>query len=570
MTNFVITKEKILTEDSYNKFESYDLINYTMLIDGNYLLFQNKIGQKLIIIGDCINKYIVKEESSYSKELIIRLKGVFIAFIIEENKFQIIPSLFGFPPVYYSSNYKTISNSLELIKNIEGITPRLNKRFVLESYLFNYSFSNQTYLNGVYRLESFSLIQWQNKISIERYLDLRDFFNNNPISGKEELEYLSSLFLANVKEYFSESENSITFTSGFDGRTILSSAIYHSVIFNAFSLGQKGNDDVVIPLRDSKDLNIPYHYYDLGLLSYQKQYFGLAKKMSQITGGFNGFLYAHFLYGVNKEKNYSNTLLTGYCGSELFRALHIQGAVTSKELISIFIEPEDLKLKDILWNSTKLKFIERYNYTEAFDELFSEILKFRTTKNNYISINHFFYYYIFTEVFRKVFGSWTVAQMEEMNVRIPFLDYNFVFELLKTDLAGCNNDFFTQNPLKRLKGQLLYAEIIRQSNSQLYKMKTGKGYRPIDLLTLQGKVRILFPYLKKKLVKQSIKPNLDNLGIISAYQYNKNDIDSLYKNLEGFEISRIFESSNNLNSYTTEEERDILLQTASLASILQL
>lgn len=570
MTNFVITKEKIFIIDSYNKFESYDLINYTMLIDGNYLLFQNKIGQKLIIIGDCINKYIVKEESSYSKELIIRLKGVFIAFIIEENKFQIIPSLFGFPPVYYSSNYKTISNSLELIKNIEGITPRLNKRFVLESYLFNYSFSNQTYLNGVYRLESFSLIQWQNKISIERYLDLRDFFNNNPISGKEELEYLSSLFLANVKEYFSESENSITFTSGFDGRTILSSAIYHSVIFNAFSLGQKGNDDVVIPLRDSKDLNIPYHYYDLGLLSYQKQYFGLAKKMSQITGGFNGFLYAHFLYGVNKEKNYSNTLLTGYCGSELFRALHIQGAVTSKELISIFIEPEDLKLKDILWNSTKLKFIERYNYTEAFDELFSEILKFRTTKNNYISINHFFYYYIFTEVFRKVFGSWTVAQMEEMNVRIPFLDYNFVFELLKTDLAGCNNDFFTQNPLKRLKGQLLYAEIIRQSNSQLYKMKTGKGYRPIDLLTLQGKVRILFPYLKKKLVKQSIKPNLDNLGIISAYQYNKNDIDSLYKNLEGFEISRIFESSNNLNSYTTEEERDILLQTASLASILQL
>jgi len=568
MTNFVITKEKILTEDSYNKFESYDLINYTLLIDGNYIFFQNKIGQKLIIIGDCINKYIVKEESSYSKELVIKLKGAFIAFIIEENKFQIIPSLFGFFPIYYSSNYKTISNSVEFIKNIEGKTPRLNRRFVLESYLFNYSFSNQTYLNGVFRLESFSLIKCQDRISIERYLDLRDFFNNNPISGKEVLEYLSSLFLANAKEYFSESGNSITFTSGFDGRTILSSAIYHSVIFNTFSFGRKENDDVIIPLRDSKDLNIPYHYYDLGLLSYQKQYFDLATKMSQITGGFNGFLYAHFLYGVNKEKTYSNTLLTGYCGSELFRALHIQGAVTSKELISIFTEPDDLKLKDILWNSAKLKFIKKYNYNEAFEELFSEILKFRATKNNYISINHFFYYYVFTEVFRKVFGSWTVAQMEEMNVRTPFLDYNFVFELLKTDLAGCNNDFFTHNPLKRLKGQLLYAEIIRQANGQLYKMKTGKGYRPIDLLTLQGKVRILFPYLKKKLVRQYTQPNLDNLGIISAYQYHKNEIDNLYKNLEGFEISRILESSNNLNSYTSEEERDILLQTASLASIL--
>jgi len=227
MAYFVITKEKTLTEGSYNKFESYDLINYTMFIDGNYLLFQNKIGQKLIIIGDCINKYIIKEESSYSKELILKLKGVFIAFIIEENKFIIIPSLFGFLPVYYSSNYKTISNSIERIKNIEFKTPRLNKRFVLESYLFNYSFSNQTYLNEVYRLESFSLIQCQDKISIERYLDLRDFFINDPISGKEELENLSSLFLANVKEYFSESGNSITFTGGFDGRTILSAATLH-------------------------------------------------------------------------------------------------------------------------------------------------------------------------------------------------------------------------------------------------------------------------------------------------------------------------------------------------------
>jgi hypothetical protein len=80
-----------------------------------------------------------------------------------------------------------------------------------------------------------------------------------------------------------------------------------------------------------------------------------------------------------------------------------------------------------------------------------KILQLRETKKNYFSINHFFYHYIFTEVFRKVFGAWTVAQMQEMNVRLPFLDYDFVLELLKTDLAGCNNDFFTHNPLKRLK-----------------------------------------------------------------------------------------------------------------------
>jgi hypothetical protein len=568
MTNFVITKEKTTTDNTYNKFESFDLNNYTLLIEGNYLFFQNKTGQKIIIIGDCINSHIINCESFYSKDLILKLKGIFIAFIVEENKFLIIPSLFGFFPVYYSTDYKTISNSIEQIKNIEGKVVSLNKRFVLESYLFNYSFSNQTYLNGIYRLNSFSLISYHERISIERYSDLTDFFINNPTSGKNEIENLGSLFLTNIKEYFSESGNSITFTSGFDGRTILSSAIYHSVRFDTFSLGREENDDVAIPLRNSKDLNIPYHFYDLGCKQYAERYYLCAQKMSKITGGFNGFLYGHFLYGAEREKEVNDILHTGYCGSELFRALHIQGAVTSKELVSIFTVEDDLNLKDILWNSPKLAFIKKLEYRNEFEDIFTEILEFRKTKNNYISINHFFYSYVFTEVFRKVFGAWTLAQMQEMIVRTPFLDYDFVTALMKTDLAGCNNDFFTHNPLKRLKGQQLYAEIIRQSNSQLYKMKTGKGYRPIDLLTLQGKVRILFPYLKKRLVRQYIQPNLDNLGIISAYQCHKNEIDNLYKNLEGFEISRILDSSNKLNPYTSEEERDILLQTASLASIL--
>jgi len=158
--------------------------------------------------------------------------------------------------------------------------------------------------------------------------------------------------------------------------------------------------------------------------------------------------------------------------------------------------------------------------------------------------------------------------MEEINVRVPFLDYDFVIALLKTDFAGCNNDFFVHNPLKRLKGQMLYAEIIRQSSSEIYKMKTGKGYRPVDLLTLHGKSKILFPYLKKQFKKQAIKPYLDNLGLISSYSYHKKEIEQSFLKLDGFEYDRILNASQDLNPYTLESNRDLVLQTASFASLI--
>ena len=569
MTNFVITKEKTTTDNTYNKFESFDLNNYTLLIEGNYLFFQNKTGQKIIIIGDCINSHIINCESFYSKDLILKLKGIFILVIISSDSFQIYSSLFGFLPVYYSNDFNVISNSLEIIKEIENLPTNISKQFILESYLFNFSFSNKTYLNGIYRLETFSGLSYSNgKIKKENYEDIINWFNVTPILKNNQLEKLAEIFLNQTKYYFSTEKNSVSFTSGFDGRTIVSAGLSYHKPFDTFSWGSPVNDDVKIPRNNAKELGLVYRSYNLHEPSYIETYLDLSRRMSKITGGFNGFLYPHFLFGASKEKKYSNTLLVGYCGSELFRAIHIQGAVTSKDLMLVFNEPDDISLKNQLWNSEKLSFIIKSEFINEFENLFEEILAFRKTQSSFHTKNHFFYSYIFPEVFRKVFGSWVSAQMEEINVRVPFLDYDFVIELLKTDLAGCNNDFFTHNPLKRLKGQLLYAEIIRQSNSQLYKMKTGKGYRPIDLLTLQGKVRILFPYLKKRLVRQYIQPNLDNLGIISAYQYHKNEIESLYKNLEGFEISKILELSNNLNPYTSEEERDILLQTASLASIL--
>ena len=112
--------------------------------------------------------------------------------------------------------------------------------------------------------------------------------------------------------------------------------------------------------------------------------------------------------------------------------------------------------------------------------------------------NQRFYVFVFEEVFRKYFGAEMVNQFRYLKNRTPYLDIDFVKALLNTRLAGVYSDFFEHKPLKRYKGQVLYAHIIKKAYPALGAIITDKGYCPDDLLTMTGHLNILWRYQKKK------------------------------------------------------------------------
>jgi hypothetical protein len=183
--------------------------------------------------------------------------------------------------------------------------------------------------------------------------------------------------------------------------------------------------------------------------------------------------------------------------------------------------------------------------------------------------NHFFYYFIFKEVFRKVFGFWTNAQFHHIKVRTPFLDFEFIQLLLRSEYAGCNNEFFTHNPLKRYKGQLLYAQILKNLKSPLFGMMTGKQYRPRQLLTFWGQMSIVLPYLRKRIKKKSAPLNIDNLYLISGFQSSWPEIQpSLLKIKQFYKIEEVTSAIKRMHPTMSEVERDMLFQIASLSLTL--
>lgn len=371
-----------------------------------------------------------------------------------------------------------------------------------------------------------------------------------------------------MKEYLPDNKFYVSFTGGFDGRTLVACSQYYKKEFVGFSFGTRRNEDVYIPQKQSEQLGIPFLPIYLDEEDYIKhEFLETGKELVDLTNGFSNFLYVHFLYSAKLLSQDSSVMLTGYFGSELFRALHLTGAMNTPELISFFKHNDkDKWINDIL-KSPKVFYINKEIFKNEIEEIICELDEYK--KNNmdrFSTLNMFFYKYVFEEIFRKVFGSHIVSQSYYTNVRTPFLDFEFMKELLRTELAGVNNEFFVHSPLKRWRGQLLYAKIINKIYPALGELVTQKGYAPKDLLRPFGKLSILFPFLDKKVKRKIMKPYLDNLSIISGIKYHWPWFRSQITNTGIYNYSLLEEIVENID-YVPEEKRDLVALSASSSII---
>jgi len=244
--------------------------------------------------------------------------------------------------------------------------------------------------------------------------------------------------------------------------------------------------------------------------------------------------------------------------------LHSTGAVTSVALADVFRIENSEELREKLINAKVFEVLKKEEFKQELAELVEEIISYKEQLPQGITENQRFYVFVFEEIFRKFFGQWIAVQQKYIKVRTPFLDFKFIKSLLQTNFAGANNDFFTSNPFKRIKGQYIYADIIRKTNKTIYRQHTGKGYRPLDVRNIFYSGNIVFPFIKKKFTKKVSKPYLDNLGIISGVKENQVALEETISNSSFFNKRVLYEMLRELSPFTPEKERDTLLMSISL------
>ncbi|HWY11252.1 MAG TPA: hypothetical protein VN026_08005, partial [Bacteroidia bacterium] len=301
----------------------------------------------------------------------------------------------------------------------------------------------------------------------------------------------------------------------------------------------------------------------LGSESYlNKYYLENALEYIENSNGGNGFIYSHFLYSTKEIAKESEYLVAGYVGSELFRALHIQGAVSSKTLVNFFKIKNKDEIRELIVNAEVLKYLNPDEFKNEINELVDELIVYKNKISSGLSDNQKFYAFVFDEIIRKFFGQWISVQQNSINIRTPFLDHDFIKSLLETEFAGVNMDFLTENPYKRMKGQLVYPTVIKKTNKTIYHQKTGKGYRPVDILNKFNFFNVIFSFISKRIKRKFTETDMDNLGIISGAK----SLNTLTGDLETrfFRKDVIKKDLNNLKATTPEKERDSLLMSLSL------
>ena len=510
------------------------------------------------VIGDFIipeerrhdsNDYLISFFRGFSTERLRETKGNFYLIIISEQEqlIRIVPGMMSLLPVYYSfsEDTLTVSSRADSIVKLNRGKFTVSKRYILEHLLFGYGFLENTLFREIKLLPVNSIIETQKgEWRIFTHTRISDLFVNSPVPWRKSVEHITDLFIERSADYLPDQAYYSSLTGGLDGRTILAAGLARGKQITAYSYGSASDKDVYIPQKICRDINIPYRAFILDQNYAEKSFMSDAREANLITEGNLRFSRATYLMLAREISRESAFMLSGNFGSELFRTPRKAGNMISSLVFAMFETDSDLEMANLIKQSQILKYLDISLFKLELEELADDCLAYRSNLRKTISRIQGFYVYMFEEVFRKYFGPELILENTCISNRTPFIDFKFVSEILKSELAGCNSDFMTKNPFSRYKGQVVYPYIIKKTYPRLLNYKLDREYSPGDFLTLAGKARIARGFLLRKLFVDRSRykqPGYNRLAMnvniskidSSAYDFkfiNRGNFDPLFQN----------------------------------------
>jgi len=459
-----------------------------------------------------------------------------------EQKLIISSGNFSIMPVFYSrkGNVLLVSSSFNILVSHEtGIAGTADRQYYLEKALFNYPLFNRTPLREISLLPSNSLMEYcDSTFSVRKHTTIYDFFTSSPGKWKQAEDELSDLFIEKAGHFIPDSSCILSLTGGLDSRCVAGIATARGKISGAFTYGQSGDHDVTIASEIARSSGIRFDPVILDEHYARDQFWHNGIGFMKKSYGLGNMSRAHYNFILENHLQGNRYLLSGNFGSEILRSVRMAGVVTSGALFRSFSPVSEGDLINARDAEQSMKYINPAIVSEHLQHVIEEITDYIDRLPSGLTANQKLYVYIFEEVLRKYFGAEILCQSGTVRHRAPFLCFSFIERVLKTDLAGANSRFMESNPLMRFRGQVLYASVLKKACPALLELKLDRGYRPKDLLTKGGAVRITLEYLKKRYSgkKRHINPGYltlslaENMNRFTDLQYDDDIFNGRYMN----------------------------------------
>lgn len=369
--------------------------------------------------------------------------------------------------VHIASMARSIANTCGLAADDRG--------WLLERTLFNYPLFGRTPWKAIRRLPSHSkLVVTDKGARVERFFRVEDHFGDGARSSRADMDELCAVFEQECKLMIPARGFALSFTGGFDGRTLLGAARkLGRQDFTAYGFGAPGESDIVLPETQASELGVPYRAILLDDRYVREDALASALAFMELSGQEGNLGRPHYHYAARLLAREHTHIVTGNFGSELFRALHAPGEMMTEHLIDVFRAPDDG------WRARLIAAAGNAFASEA--EQLADGLATYLAEAAGLTPSQRFYRFVFDELFRKYFGPEIVVQSHFLRNRTPFLSLRFVEAVHRTAWAGVHARLFERDRARRMKGQAFYAAFLRCADPRLYRMPTNKGYAPVDV-----------------------------------------------------------------------------------------
>jgi hypothetical protein len=428
---------------------------------------------------------------------------------------RVFNSLLGILPVYWfeDSDAYWIASRADAIVRASGADFRLDKKYLIEHLLFGYGFQDATLFAGIRLLPANHFIEIKaGQLERRPHTRITDWYVDDPSPWKAALEPLSELFIERAAEYLPQEPYYSSLTGGLDGRTLLAIGLGLGRQITTYSYGLPTDKDVYIPQQIAQDLGIPYQPFLLDERFAKEHFLDHARRGNALAEGHLRFSRSAYHFLSERLKAQTRHLVSGNFGSELMRTMRGAGNVISPAALTLFEAKTEAEIAAKLAAHPRLRFLRLDELRPELEELIEECILYRKNLDRGLSLNQQFYVYMLEEVFRKYFGAEIVLEQHYFASRTPFLDAAFIQALFKTELAGCNAAYREDSPFGRYKGQVLYPHIIKKTFPALLKHKLDREYAPIDFLSLIGKARIAYGYLRKRFAQRGRDLSVPDYG----------------------------------------------------------
>lgn len=438
------------------------------------------------------------------------IKGSYVIIDFDENG-RVISAYTDFLnvlPLYYAFNGENLiisSNTAMMLKR-SWIDKTPDRLALTMQHLFDYMLGECYFVKGIRRMENARHYKFgSDGLTKQVYWDVQKLKHDKLLPRRESLDLLGKQLKKNVNLYANYAHPVlVSLTGGFDGRANVAMLEREPESFKCYSYGMPGSKQIRVPQMVSDHIGINYEpvYLDDDFIG---QYELLSEQASYFSNGTAPIGFGDRPYAYSRLNRYSDTIITGLFGSEILRPLHNNQIQVNDQSFAIFLNKDLRKgLKNALNNLKGFSFsdVDLNDYEEDLYFFLKE--HYFDKYQGYDKITRFFFF-IIQEGIRKYFSQEVSLERVFVTTKIPYFDMDFVELIYQTTWAGMYNGFLGESKLKRRKGQLLYAHIMKKYMPQIMEVEMDRGYKPKALL---------YPFPFNYMVI--------GLGVLQAKKYMKN------------------------------------------------